>query len=841
MNTCTCRCRLLHRSLLVLLGLSHLTLVWAQGALPLEGTIRDAAGNAVEYATVTADEGAYGTLSRADGSYLLRLPPGEHQIRVRRLGFQELRRTIDLQRSQTLDLVLEAQALTLPEVTISSDGRDPAYGIIEAAIRRKKQNEIPFPAYQYQAYTKGSVELVNDSALLAFLVEMFGDEEDSLTQEELDEPNDLLYLSENLSRVYLVRPDDVKEEIIYSRVSGSSDQFGFMTSLTNRFNPYQDRFFEGGIAPRGLVSPISNQALFFYDYKLLGTVQLAGQKVYKIKVMPKRKSDPVYRGTLFIADSTYAVAELDLLATREQALQVLDTLRLVQEYLPLDARWVPSSSRLDFTLDLPLFVTKIPFRGSSYSIISDYQSGVEISGRELKREVLRVAPEALGHSPALWDSIRPVPLTQIERTDFRVKDSIERVESSPAYLDSLTRTRNKFNFPEDLLYGYTYRNYQTEMSWSFLGLLGLTGFNPMEGFYLGSGLGYRKGPWELEGLLRYGFSNQRLSYELSAEYEGNAFHAESMSLKLGDYPREFSDFTQISPWVNSLYALWGKQNFRKLYQPRFAELRYSRELFNGFTLEPVLRVEQRRPLEVSTDYSFRERDTAYPANLLLDPHSMATLDLGLRLQPFNRYIRTPTEKINNGSAWPLLRLHYRLGQRLDAADGEEATYHRFQLGLEDEQSLGLLGTLLWQVEAGRFLNDASEQAARFPDVFHFKGNETILRGRGFDQFMLMPYYVLSGTQTYVQAHVEQQFGGFFFNKIPGLRKLKMTEYVGLHGLWQEGMDRPYLELNAGVTFRLFRLLPLQLEFNTQLDYQGLGQQWGFKIVTNLSDLESLGL
>ncbi|HWB64674.1 MAG TPA: DUF5686 family protein, partial [Chitinophagales bacterium] len=93
----------------------------------------------------------------------------------------------------------------------------------------------------------------------------------------------------------------------------------------------------------------------------------------------------------------------------------------------------------------------------------------------------------------------------------------------------------------------------------------------------------------------------------------------------------------------------------------------------------------------------------------------------------------------------------------------------------------------------------------YPDYKHFSGNFLNLGGTDLLGFYLIQYYRNSTDQYFAEAHIEHHFGGFLFNKIPGIRKLKLDEVLGFHFLYTP-VRKEYFQLNVGLAniFKVFR-------------------------------------
>jgi hypothetical protein len=102
------------------------------------------------------------------------------------------------------------------------------------------------------------------------------------------------------------------------------------------------------------------------------------------------------------------------------------------------------------------------------------------------------------------------------------------------------------------------------------------------------------------------------------------------------------------------------------------------------------------------------------------------------------------------------------------------------------------------------------------DLAHFNGNRTILSDFVRERFDLLDYYAYSTDAPFLAAYAEHNFGGLILNKIPLIRKLKLTEIAGARFLTVEGMD-DHLELSFG----LEKLGVFRADFVLSLDEKGV--------------------
>src|SRR5690606_13093113 len=225
----------------------------------------------------------------------------------------------------------------------------------------------------------------------------------------------IVYLSESESRITVRPPDDFREEMISSKFSGNNRAFSFNRAADLKLNFYENHQpIVDGLSARPFVSPIADNALSYYRYRLLGTTEEGGFTIHKIEVIPRRKAEPLYQGDLYIIEGLWRIYGLNLELTKEMGINILDTLRIRQEYIPLESgQWQPSSLRFDFVGGLFNFL----IGGYFAAVYSDYalNPGLE---KKTFNEVLRIAEGVNQRDSAYWAEHRPLPLTEAERMDY---------------------------------------------------------------------------------------------------------------------------------------------------------------------------------------------------------------------------------------------------------------------------------------------------------------------------------------------------------------------------------------------------------------------------------------
>ncbi|MBL7931967.1 MAG: carboxypeptidase-like regulatory domain-containing protein, partial [Bacteroidia bacterium] len=295
------------------------------------------------FATIHVKGNSMGTNSNMEGEYQLRLAPGTYEIEYQYVGYSKKTETVVLNSNVRLNVSLNPDGISLNEVVIRA-GEDPSYPIIRKAIRKRKFYRDQVSTYSCTAYMKGLQRVNSIPKNIGGLIKLVG--------AELSDTADIkgvVYLAENVSNYYFLDPNE-KEVMISSKVSGNSQSFSFNKLSDMNLSLYENLIDMGNLANRPFVSPINDNAFLFYRYYLLGSVTEDGKLIHKIKVVPKQKTDPCFKGIIYVQDSTWRITGIDLSIFKDTKVNFVDTLRVKEIYAPVqgDSIWMPLTINLSF-------------------------------------------------------------------------------------------------------------------------------------------------------------------------------------------------------------------------------------------------------------------------------------------------------------------------------------------------------------------------------------------------------------------------------------------------------------------------------------------------------------
>ena len=144
--------------------------IFSASAQSLSGSIVDHNGKPVPYSTVFIKELMYGTAANQQGFFELKLPQGEYTCVFQSMGYEtETLKVSVTQSMKPLQIVLQEMVYNLPGVVVSSDGEDPAYGIIRRVIQKAPVYARMVKYYKADVYIRGSLEVKSISRMVKWM------------------------------------------------------------------------------------------------------------------------------------------------------------------------------------------------------------------------------------------------------------------------------------------------------------------------------------------------------------------------------------------------------------------------------------------------------------------------------------------------------------------------------------------------------------------------------------------------------------------------------------------------------------------------------------------------
>ncbi len=844
---------------LLFLFLAHFT-----QAGGVRGLITTNNNEPLPYAGIVVQGTSNGTLANAEGRYELTLPAGKYELVFQYLSFKTVTKTVTIGEDfLNLNVILEEQPLNLDAARVGKGKEDPAYSVMRRAIAKARFHQLQVRSYTARAYTRSTALPTK----IPFLLER------RLKKEGIQEGK--AFLNESMTEISYRRPNTYNQKILSTRNS--------LDNSTPSPNQYVlASFYSPEVA--GATTPLSPRAFSYYRFEYEGFFEDRGEIVNKIKVIPKAFGEGTFRGSLYIIEDRWAIHSFDL-ETVYQGLRI----RVKQLLSPVQNVWLPINQQfkivggyLGFAGEFKYVVSmnyqklnidpnlkeditildhkkeesvpsvsrkadleKMIEQQKEFStknfrkIIKEYEKEEKKERKAAGQDVRAVRQDSVivdslanKRDTTYWETLRPVPLTQLEVKSYKIQDSIRVVKQDKIDQDSTRNDSTTFK-PMHLLTGYTYR-YKDRNYLTFESPASSLAYNTVEGYVFDAALEWRKRwnkgfEFSVKPLARYSFGRNKFNGTLESGFGNRKWYA---TVEGGAYVYQFNPANPISPGINSLSTLLFEQNFMKVYQKQFLRADYTyRYLGDVLSLTTGLEYARRSELfnleksQKYIDWKNRSFTTNQPENSeLIDTgfptHRALLWTLNMNLRPWQKYA------IRNGQKryWYNKGPTFLLGlTRAIPTDNLAPDYTLLEGGILQNLDTGPRSNLRLAVRGGGFI---ANERMYFPDYRHFMGNEFFFQnGDILTSFRMLPYYQYSTARRFLQGHALWRTQRFMLTRLPFVRLAGLSELLQVHYL-STPTARNYTELVYGVDgiIRLFRVEVVGQFAGGQ--YQGMGLRVG---------------
>jgi hypothetical protein len=387
--------------------LAFVFLILASGAVAqsvqLSGTIRErGTGESIPGATLHILGTSNGARSNADGRYRVAIDRGfSSKIRITAIGYKPDTLSIRLSSDSSLDISLQIAPILGKTITVSADAsRKEAERIMHKVIDSKDAWQSQISNYAFQVYSRGTLRIQKDTnAKVAAVIE-------------------------SIANGYWRQDKGYAERIIARKqtadVPADVNRFALL-GVQNFYNERMDVF------DYTVVSPVAHDAFDRYDYDLLGEGEINGNPVWKISVEPRGAVFPAFQGALWIDQTDYTIAYLDLQPNGAIKLGPVKNLDIQQTFSFVDNKfWLPSALTFDCQIKLGLPIVP-DFRISQTATLDDYVVNGTIPDSIFAGPKHSVASRADSVDSLHWISMRTIPLSRDEDTAYHKFDSLAKI------------------------------------------------------------------------------------------------------------------------------------------------------------------------------------------------------------------------------------------------------------------------------------------------------------------------------------------------------------------------------------------------------------------------------
>lgn len=790
-----------------------------------------------------------GTTTDFDGKYEIETQWGSETIEVSYLGYLSKSAKVTLEERNVIDFELESESLNLDEIVVKAKKKryrkknNPAVELMRKVIAKKGDNSLgSHDFYELKKYEKVELDINNitDKFKARKAFKKFQFIFDFLDTSEINgKPFLPVFLQEISSKVYYSKAagqtKEVRGGIQATKLEGYLDEKSLTTIMDYLYEEID--IYKNNVILMGnqFTSPLAPIAPDFYRFYILDTVEYNGIPAVDMAFIPKIKGNFGFNGNMLISlDDTYQILKVDMGIVDDINLNFVQDLVVQQEFEKgPDGKYILAKDKI--IVDYNLTKKGIGFFGKKTVYYTDHIFDQEkepsyYAGAENVVE----ADGAWEVKEDYWGDKRPEGLTIQEEGVYHMIDTLQQV---PAFKRAL-------NWVAFLTTGYTPIN-----KFDIGPINSFYSGNSVEGFRLrfGGRTNVKFHPkLQIDTYAAYGFKDQEwkgalaMLYSFNENFEDNPKHFVRLGFNRETrFPGLELEFVNED---NAFLSLKRGEANRMLFFDSF-RAEYFRENGNNLTSSFTAEKLTQKPIG-SLTFNFTDTN-GEPSSL--DAIKTTEFGVNLRFSPNADYFQGKVNRYPIFNKHPIFQFSY-LGAFKDVL-GSTHGYHKIRFGVFKRFYLSFLGFTNMELEAGKiFGNEVPYVLLHIP-----RANQSYtLQRRSFNMMNFLEF----ASDEYVKLNFRHYFNGFFFNRIPLLKKLKLREVITFKSIYggladdndpdknpnliqftttDDGTpetfslrDKPYMEASVGI-LNIFKVLRLDLiKRLTYLDNPNVPEIWGVK-------------
>lgn len=801
----------------------------------VSGIVVDESGAPVPFANVLFKDSSVGTITNDDGRFYLESEKNFATLVISFVGYATREIELGTKVTYNMEVVLE-EGEQLREVVVYTGKQpkknNPAIDLLRKVLERKRKNGVHgFDQYRYDKYEKVEFDLNTiDSSLMES--KLFKGMEFIFDQMDTSRITGKTYLPIFINEAfYKVYGDNIldkeKQKLIGNKNSGFSTNqniISFVQDLYTDYDIYKSyiKFFD-----KSFVSPISRVGIDTYNYVLTDSTYVDNKWCYNIIYYPRRKNELTFKGDFWVSDTTYAVKKINMQVTKSANINWVKEIYIEQEFDVLnDSVFLLTRDYMMSDFSLRKKEESRGIYGKRTTIYDNYVFDEEKPKSFYNEEVDRFDARVYERDDAFWTTNRLEALNKDESGIYNMLDTLKTVP----------KFKRLYSIGEILASGYVEID---KWNIDYGPIFSTFGYNDAEGVRIRGGGRTYFGPndmWRIEGFGAYGFRDKKFKYGISAKWLLN--RKNRLVISAGNR----RDVEQIGVSLTPNNDVLG----RSYASSSVFTVGANDKLTNINLTTANVEVEPVKNLRFKVGGSFRTLRSALPDVFSLDyvdpgsPTGIASqvkqmeLTTSLEFTPGRRTVGHGVERRDVNDEYARLFVNYAKG--VDGFLESDFDYEKVQFYFRKPWSVGGLGRLYTTLEAGKTFGEVPLGLLSV-----VPGNQTYFSI--FNTFPNLDFYEFV-TDTYVSLHLEHNFNGRLFSRLPLIRKLNLREIVGIRGVWGElseeniALNQPtnlvlrapsekvYWEYSFGIgnIFRVFRI-----DFNFRGNYLDLPDARPFSV------------
>lgn len=727
-----------------------------------------------------------GVITGADGKYELQINEAATRIQASFLGYNSVVKNVQPGGEQIINIQLTANERVLKEVLVKPGKKakyrnkdNPAVELIRQVIDHKTSNRMGRYDYAtYEQYEKIQFSLSNTPEKLRknILIRKYPFIGNSLDTTTLEGKALLpLFLQETLSENYYRRDPEKKKTVILAEQKVSFDESFIDNNSVTAYlkHVYQEvDIYDNNITivTNQFLSPIADVAPSFYKYYIVDTTVINGERLVQLAFGPRNTTDLLFQGIMYVTlDGHYAVQKVDLRISRHANLNWVRSMHIRQEFEPgADGRYHLLKTKLAADFGITKGADGGIF-GERNTSVRNFVADKPVADSIFKGPAVVTLKTSERHTDSFWTASRHDSLTSAEQVVYKNIDSLQHTKSF----------KRAMNIAMLLLAGYSKAGPYFEIG----PVNTFYSFNPVEGFR--GRLGGRTTPalnrnMYLEGYAAYGFKDEKWKYYIGGSYSFTGrpmleFPVKRISANFQRDTKIPGQELQFVQEDNFLLSFKRGVNDKWLYNDIY-NIDYLQEFRNHFSFKAGYK---NWTQQAAGGLQYVVDGTSSPVNNL----TTSEFSLELRWAPHEEFFQGKLYRIPMPNRYPIITLRAIAGVKGFLEGGYN--YENISMNIYKRVYLSQLGYTDVVLEGGYVFGKLP-----YPLLDIHRANQSY-------SYQLQSYNLMNFLEFvsdhYASVQIDHAFNGFFLNKIPLVKKIKLREFVSAKilygGLRNENMPQ----------------------------------------------------
>lgn len=624
--------------------------VTLQAQFQINGIVKDSSTNKpLPFATIITNDGT-NTVSDVDGKFSFSTSIKTDNFDVSYIGFTKT--VIQIEKDKKYYVVMLSQKTNnLNEIFISKV--NPALAIIQKTIASKDLNnpQKKLNSFEFKTYNKlvvtANPDSINSRIDSVFVGKSLSKIDSSNYKFKEIVRQQHLFQTEKVSQ-FQFKNSKLKETILATKMAGFKQPVYEIISFNLQSFSIYDSSYE--LFETKYNSPIANDALKDYNYKLLDSTIIDGRNTYMVYFKNKKKSKASgLEGVLYIDQKNLAIAKAVM-----RIKGVLDISGIHEfKYISEEQLWFPSEKTFKIVKgknddDIKILGGTIQFDGdveknfkarkkeaTDYTYLLSQSNNFDLKYNtpiQIRRSsvFIEIKDNAINKPESFWNKYR--------------KDSLD-IRSQKTYL-ALDSISIKKRIESRILFGRKIINGYLPIGLIDIDLRKIISYNNYEGFRLGIGgvtNEHFSKKYKIDGYSAYGTKDGKFKYSIGAGTRLGKFSNSWIGISYTDDVREIA---------STVFAI-DKRIF-KIYDPRPINIStfYNYVSWKTYIETKIIPKTEsiwelsKTVVEPKFNYTFNLNNKLYSV------YNMTTAMVSLKWSPFSDYMQTPNGKLEVEKRFP---------------------------------------------------------------------------------------------------------------------------------------------------------------------------------------------